>query len=77
MREFLDLDVPFFLPLWRRVAVVVICLGWAGWEFSSGAPGWGLLFAAAGLYCGWALLVAFDAGKARARQVEKRKEGGK
>ena len=25
-----DVDHPFFRPLWRRIALVAVCLGWAG-----------------------------------------------
>lgn len=64
---FFDLDQPFFLPLWRRVAVVALCLGWAVIEVAGGAPFWAVLFAAAGLYSGWALLIRFDADRARQR----------
>ncbi|RMD89246.1 MAG: DUF3329 domain-containing protein [Alphaproteobacteria bacterium] len=74
---FFDLDVPFFLPLWRRVVVVVLCLGWGAWEFVSGAPFWGVLFGAAGLYCAWALLIAFDEDRARRRAEEEQKQGGR
>ncbi|TKT82544.1 hypothetical protein [Aquamicrobium sp. LC103] len=57
--QLLDASHPFFRPLWRRVAVVVVCLGWGLFEFASGAPLWGTLFVGAGLYSAWALLIAF------------------
>ncbi len=44
-----NLSVPFFLPLWRRVVLVVICVGWAGVEFLTGTPFWGVLFLAMGI----------------------------
>lgn len=46
-----DLQHPFFRPLWIRIVVVAICLGWAGLELATGNPGWALLFAAAGVWC--------------------------
>ena len=50
----LDLEHPFFVPLWRRVLIVVLTLGWAAFEFLvTAAPFWGMLFAAIGLYCAW------------------------
>ncbi len=58
--KFLDVQHPFFRPLWRRVAVVAVCLGWAVVEFVHDAPFWGMLFGALGLYCGWQFFVAFD-----------------
>lgn len=51
MRRLLDLDHPFFRPLWIRIAVVAVCLGWAAFEFVGGSPFWGVLFGGIGLYC--------------------------
>ncbi|WP_245744743.1 hypothetical protein [Aliiroseovarius sediminilitoris] len=45
-----DLHVPFFNPLWRRVVVVAICLGWALVELAFGSVGFAVIFGAAGLY---------------------------
>ena len=53
MDRFLDLNNPFFRPLWLRVLVVALCLGWALFEFVAASPFWGALFGAIGLYCGW------------------------
>lgn len=50
----------FFRPLWRRIAVVVICLGWATLEFVAGALFWGALFAGIGVYAIWQLFLVFD-----------------
>jgi hypothetical protein len=38
-----DMDHPFFRPLWRRVAVVVACVAWAGLELYGGSQTWGLI----------------------------------
>ncbi len=46
-----DFDHPIFDRLWRRLAVIVVCIGWAVLEFYQGAPFWGILFGAMGLYC--------------------------
>jgi hypothetical protein len=68
-RPFIDVQHPFFKPLWRRVAVVVVCGFWAVVEFATGSPFWGVLFAGMGGYCAYAFFVAFDpdgtAGKDR------------
>lgn len=40
-----DLQVDFFLPVWRRVAVVVVCAAWAVVEFLAGSTLWAILFA--------------------------------
>lgn len=57
--KFLDSGHPFFRPLWRRVAVVLVCLGWGLFEFVSGSPFWGMLFTGAGAYAAWELLIAY------------------
>ncbi|RVD37518.1 DUF3329 domain-containing protein, partial [Mesorhizobium sp. M4A.F.Ca.ET.020.02.1.1] len=30
-----DYEHPFFRPLWRRIAVVAVCLAWSVIEFAS------------------------------------------
>ena len=37
-----DYEHPFFRPLWRRVAVVVVCVAWSIFEFATDAPFWGV-----------------------------------
>ena len=58
--KFLDVQHPFFIPLWRRIAVVVVCLGWAVVELTSGAVIWAILFGGLGLYCAYQFFVVFD-----------------
>lgn len=53
-----DFDHPFFDPLWRRIAVVVVCVGWGLFEFASGALPWGMLFIAIGGVAAYHLLIA-------------------
>lgn len=53
----LDVNHPFFRPLWRRVLTVVLPLAWAGVEIATGSVGWGMLFGAAGLYAGYQFFV--------------------
>ncbi|QKC93704.1 DUF3329 domain-containing protein [Mesorhizobium sp. NZP2298] len=38
-----DSEHPFFRPLWRRVAVVAVCVIWSIIEFATGTPFWGVL----------------------------------
>jgi len=49
----LGLDHPFFRLRWRRIAVVVACLLWAVFEFTSGSPFWGMLFGGLGIAAAW------------------------
>lgn len=58
--KLLDVQLPFFLPLWRRVLVVAMCLGWALLELATGSPGWAVLFGGLGLYCAHQFFIAFD-----------------
>lgn len=58
--KLLDVQSRFFIPLWRRVALVALCLLWALFEFSLGSPGWAIFFVAIGLYCAHQFFVAFD-----------------
>ena len=55
-KDFFDLQVPFFIPVWRRVAVVTISLCWALFEFATGSPFWGVVFGAMGVVAAWQLL---------------------
>lgn len=53
--KFLDPNDPFFRSPLVRWITVLLPLAWAGVEFWNGAPMWGVLFLAAGLYAGWQL----------------------
>ncbi len=55
-----DFDHPIFRPLWLRVAIEVICLGWAGLETATGSPGWAMLVGGIGLYAAYRFFVAFN-----------------
>lgn len=60
--KFLDPDHPFFRPVWRRWATVLFPLGWAVVELAAGSPGWAILFAAAGVYAYWMLIMKGPTG---------------
>jgi hypothetical protein len=57
-KQLFDLQVPFFIPLWRRIAVVAVCFGWALFEFVASAPFWGFVFGAMGIFAAWQLLLS-------------------
>lgn len=57
-RPLLDVDHPFFRPLWRRLLTVFLPLAWALFELVTGSVGWAMLFGATGLYAGYAFFVA-------------------
>ena len=51
--KFFDLSDPFYRPVWIRVAVVAVCLGWGLFEFSGGAAFWGMIFLTMGGFAAW------------------------
>mgnify|MGYP000125561328 CR=1 FL=1 len=69
-----DLAVPFFLPVWRRVATVVVPILWAFVEFSASEVFWGLIFLGLGGIAAFKFVTAdWDAVAAQAEK-EKRQE---
>lgn len=55
-----DLQVPFFIPLWRRVVTVAVALGWAGLELVTGSVFWAILFGAMGAWAAWQFFVVWN-----------------
>jgi hypothetical protein len=53
MKKFLDANHPMLRPLWVRVLLVALCLGWAVLEFATMSPLWGMVFLALGAYAAW------------------------
>jgi hypothetical protein len=51
--KFFELQIDFFVPLWRRLAVVWVCVIWAMVEFGTGAPFWGIIFSSLSVYAIW------------------------
>ena len=51
--KLIDLEHPFFEPVWIRVLVVVICMGWGLFEFANAAVLWGIFFCGIGLICAY------------------------
>ena len=60
MKDAFGLRHPFFLPLWRRAAVVILTLGWAGFEIIGGSELWAMLFGGIGLSAASEFFIAFD-----------------
>jgi hypothetical protein len=53
----LDLQVPFFLPVWRRVVLVGVCFVWGILELIAGTSFWGAIVAGLGCYAAWQLFL--------------------
>lgn len=51
--KFLDFKDPFYAPVWIRICVVAVCIGWGLFEVSNAAYGWALIFIGLGAYAGW------------------------
>lgn len=61
--RFLDPDHPFFRKPLTRWLTTLVPLAWAVVEFLNYSPAWGILFAAAGAYAGWTLLIVGPSNK--------------
>jgi hypothetical protein len=56
--KFIDADHPFFAPVWRRWATVILPSLWAGVEyFWTGNLTWVAIFAGLGVWAGYELIV--------------------
>ncbi|ANT60703.1 hypothetical protein AYJ57_10185 [Salipiger sp. CCB-MM3] len=55
-----DFSHPFFRPLWLRVAITAVCLGWGLLEIAIGGPGWAVVFLGLGAICAYKLLIAYE-----------------
>jgi len=58
-----DLQSPLLRPLWLRVLISTLALGWAGVELATGSVGWAIIFGAAGAWCVWQFFVVWDPSK--------------
>ena len=54
-----DNQHPFFRPLWRRLAVIAVCVIWSAVEFAVGTPFWGTLLAGMAIYAVWTFLISY------------------
>ena len=70
--KLLDVNHPFFIPPWRRYAIVAFCTGWALFEWVTYSPFWAILTTGLAVYTFHALILTFDAKKAA--QVDERKD---
>jgi hypothetical protein len=60
MKKFLDTDHPSLRPLWVRLLLVAICLGWAVFEFATASPFWGVIFLGLGAYAIYGFFFDFN-----------------
>ncbi len=62
--KIIEVDHPFFRPLWRRVAVVAVCALWAALEWATQSPLWAMGAGALAAYTFYVLILTFDPDKA-------------
>ncbi|MDV7143361.1 DUF3329 domain-containing protein [Tropicimonas sp. TH_r6] len=58
-----NFDVPFFKPLWIRIATVAFAIGWGLVELAWGEIAFAMMFLAAGIYAAYRLFITFDPGE--------------
>jgi hypothetical protein len=58
-----DVDHPLFRPLWRRVALVFVCLLWAAMEFYGGSQTWSLVALGFAVYAAAQFLLFYRPAK--------------
>jgi hypothetical protein len=58
--QLIDPNHSFYRPLWVRIAIVAVCLGWAIVEVSTGEPFWAIIVGALGIYSAYKLLLTFS-----------------
>jgi len=56
----MDLQLKFFIPLWRRIAVVLACCLWGSLEVLGGNSGWALFALVVTGYCFFQLFITFN-----------------
>lgn len=71
MKRLIDLDHPFFGPLWARIATVAVCVVWGLVELSRGFVLWGVAFVLAGAFCAWRFRAAHDGTQPVVRSAER------
>lgn len=59
-RPALDVRVPFFRPMWRRIAFVAVMVVWTAVEITRGSPWWALLTGGIGVYLFYEFFMIYD-----------------
>lgn len=59
-KRLIEVRHPFFRPLWRRIVLSVLLVGWTIFEISGGNTLWALLFGAIGVFCIYEFFFIYD-----------------
>ena len=66
MMKIIDQSHPFYKPLWRRVAIVAVVAGWAGFEvFYTREPFWMTIAAGVLVISLWTFLLSWPKNSSR------------
>lgn len=57
---FLNVQIAFFVPLWRRIAAFGVLVFWTYIEFANGSQAWGALAGGITVFIGYQFFLAFD-----------------
>ena len=59
-QKLINVQIPFFIPVWRRISVIALCLAWALLEVSADNIEWAVLATGIAVYCAHQFFLAFD-----------------
>ncbi len=62
-KKLIDVQIEFFIPIWRRIGLVLFCSVWAGLEWMWDNFFWGMVPAIIAIYCFYQFFFAFDPKK--------------
>ncbi|QRM56391.1 hypothetical protein [Sinorhizobium sp. BG8] len=57
--KFIDPGHPFYKPLWIRLVIVAVCVGWTALEFYNNEEMWGTIFLVVSAYATAQLLLFY------------------
>jgi positive regulator of sigma E activity len=67
----IDLRHPFFVPLWRRIALVVLLASWTLIESLIGHAFWAVVIGFLGIYSAYIFFFNFSLTESKNRQKDK------
>lgn len=59
-RQMFDLKHPSLKPLWVRILLIAVCLGWATVELTLGSHAWAAVSAAIGVFMAYTFFFSAD-----------------
>jgi hypothetical protein len=62
LKKFMDIEHPWYRPLWVRLLIVFATGGWGLFELYQDSVVWGVLFLAVSAFAVWNLFVTYRPG---------------